>query len=954
MQGYILNTLLLFILFNVTLKAQEERPNILLIIADDMGIDVTNGYQSNAQMPVTPNLDQLMANGLRMTNAWSAPQCTPTRASIMSGKYGIKTGVMRPPGNLDLVHQSLFDKIDEETNGAYAGAVIGKWHISAPVNLDHPTQHGVGHYEGFLTSTLEDYYAWTKTEDGMQFIVNEYATSHLTNAAISWVSQQTDPWFLWLAHGAPHSPFHVPPAGTFSQIDTTDDLGKYLASIESMDYEIGRLLASMDAATLENTVIIFVGDNGTPAPVIQNFPSNHAKSTLYEGGVRIPMIISGKGVSRINESDDNLTHVADLYSTIIELAGIQLNGGTHNSMSLKPLLSCDDDLNRSYIYTDYEDGNIEGWAIRNQEYKLIEDEIGRLEFYKISEDILETNDLVGNLTSAEATLLAEMQAEANIIRTDWSCTDGIQNGTENTIDDCNNTCPDDDSLSTGNIGCCDTPTDPSVYYEYISGSTRNIYTNNFPNHNYCYNSVNQMPSQVYHDFGIDLSPTITGEITSVLRANGRPARYFGVAKNGVIFAPAPAAPFIFEDASTGEYNWDWVFEPTNNQGQGADVVGLDCASAHTGPQGYHYHGNMFAYAENEVSGISTTTSAPASPLHIGWAADGFPIVYRFGPDEDGNIKELAPSYQLKAGLRPGDGISAPCGAYNGKYTNDYEYICGKGELDECNGIQSMITVETVQGMQTFGYFYVITASFPQIPRCLVGNVSEDFDNGNAPLMGNDQDNDGFIESYDCDDADVSINPLAAEIAGNAVDENCDGVAEQILPVEFISFIAVLETEGVNLVWEVGEEVNVSRYVVQHSTDSINFNAIGEVEADDSEEYDFLHIDPSIDINFYRIAVEDFDVNISYSDIVSVNLTTEISELSKNHVYIYPNPSSGIVRISLANQEIGDLRILGMDGTVISTYDETSEFDIQHFNAGIYIVQITNLQGKSFVQKLIVY
>ncbi len=777
-----INYLVVFLVLisSVTLYSQQNKPNVLLIIADDLGIDVTNGYQQNDRMPTTPVLDALRENGLTFTNTWAAPQCTPSRASIMSGKYGIKTGVMRPPGNLDLVHQSLFSKIAETTDGEYAGAVIGKWHISSPVDYDHPMQHGIDHYEGLFTSSVSDYYSWDKVENGVLTSSDEYVTTDLTNAAIDWIANQDTPWLLWLAHVAPHAPFHIPPNDLYTVSDTDDNLGKYLAAIEAMDHEIGRLLNSMSQETRENTVIIFVGDNGTPGGVIQNFPSNHAKASMYEGGLRVPLIISGKGVSRVNEVDDNLNHITDLYSTILELTGEQLNGGIHNSMSLKPLLSCEVELNRPYIYTDYEDGNLLTWAVRNDEYKFIEDENGNLEFYKISEDILEANNLIGNMSMLEEDILDAMQGEAQAIRTGWSCNDGVQNGNEIGIDDCDDDCTADNTLSTTNIGCCEIPNQPSVYYEYIEGDIRRIYTNNFPDHDYCYNSVNQMPSPIYHDFGVDLNPTLANDITNVVQDNGRPARYFGVAKNGVIFAPAPATPFIFENQNTGEFNWDWVLEPTNNQGSGPDFVGLDCASAHTGPQGYHYHGNMFSYVENEILGISTTDVPPITPLHIGWASDGFPILYRFGPDADGNIKELLPSFQLRQGLRPGDNITEPCGAYTGKYTRDYEFICGKGDLDECNGIQSSITLSTANGLQTFPYFYVITSTFPQIPRCLKGNISDDFENGNDPLVGVDNDNDGFLEDFDCNDNNPDINPLAEEIEGNDIDENCDGIITSIL------------------------------------------------------------------------------------------------------------------------------------------------------------------------------
>jgi len=311
----------------------------------------------------------------------------------------------------------------------------------------------------------------------------------------------------------------------------------------------------------------------------------------------------------------------------------------------------------------------------------------------------------------------------------------VANCEDSGIDDAN--CPNSNSTSYTNIGCCETPATTSMYTETVNNDIRSIATNNFPNHNYCYNTVAQQPSPVNYNLTMDATPIVANSTTSILSENGRPQRHFGVALNGVIFAPAPASPFIFENTETGEFNWDWVFEPTNNQGRGADKVGLDCASAHTGGQGYHYHGNPFQYVEGIQAGISTTNTPPATPIQIGWAGDGFPILYRFGPDENGNMKELKPSYEIKYGNRPGDGISEPCGAYNGKYTKDYEYIASVGDLDECNGITRTINLTTAQGSETFPYFYVVTSAFPQIPRCFSGTPDVAFDNLTE----------GFIDTY---------------------------------------------------------------------------------------------------------------------------------------------------------------------------------------------------------------
>lgn len=765
---------LLSLIFSLSLFSQQQSPNILLIIADDLGIDSTPGFGITSNLPVTPTLDSLRQTGVIYTNTWATPQCTPTRAAILSGKFGVKTGVMKPPQVLETSHTSLFTKIKQQSPTEYNMGVIGKWHLAGgnASNYNHPKDSGVPYYEGVFSAQVDDYYNWTKLNNqGQEEQISEYVTSHFTNSAISWVQNQTKPWFLWLAHVAPHVPFQIPPEGTYTT-QPTDDRTKYLSMIENMDYEIDRLLKSMDAETLENTVIIFVGDNGTPGRTNTYWPSGHAKSSIYEGGIRVPMIITGKSVNRVNEVEDGLTQATDLHATILELTGMQLLGGTENSLSLKPSLSFKNQISRTVNYTDYEDGNTEVWATRNNIYKLIEDENGNEEFYNLVTDIKEETNLIGSLTTEEETIKNMLKQEAQTIRADWSCNDGIQNGTEATIDDCNNTCGTTDTLSYANIPCCGMPSNPSIYYEFLSNDKRVVYSNNYPNHNFCYNS-NRVPEPYYRVYQFDLKPTLSGITTSLVRTNGRPVNFFGISLNGVYMMPAPATPFIFEDQNTGEYNWDWVFEPTTNIGDGPDFVGLDCASAHVNTNtGYHYHGNMFEYVEQLVPGISTTENIPSKVLHVGWAADGFPVLYKFGPDKDGNIKELSPSFQLKQGLRPGDGISAPCGPYSGKYTNDFEYIPGKGDLDECNGIEASVTLTTAQGEETFEYYYVVTKSFPQISRCMKGNFDSSFVSASGGLNDVDKDSDGFVNAYDCNDNDPNVNPFATDNPATTFDESC--------------------------------------------------------------------------------------------------------------------------------------------------------------------------------------
>ncbi len=754
--------------------AQESKPNILLIIADDLGIDGLEGFGMELNnFPTTPNIQSLQESGVTYMHSWATPVCSPTRSSIMSGKYGINTGVMEVGGNLDLEHESIFNYLDRVTNNEYSSAVIGKWHLSSPTNNNHPLEHGADHFEGVIRGGVQDYYNWEKVENGQEVQIQEYITTHFTNSAIDWIDNQNQPWFLWLSHVAPHSPYHLPPDGLYTIDNPTNNSQLFRAATEALDHEIGRLLDSLDEETRENTIIIFIGDNGSPNNVLRGFPNRHGKGSLFEGGIRVPMVISGKGVNRSGVEEMGLTQVNDLYASIIEIAANDLEGGIYNSYSIKSSLEEENSIERNFIYSDVIMRDTAYWAIRNQEYKLIGNEFGGRELYRVDTNLDETENLMLNLNVEEEAIMQELEAESQAIRSGWSCQDFILNGDEAIIDACVEIiCTEIDILSFENIGCCDSPDEPSVYYEYLENGQRNIYSNGFPNHDYCYNP-NNIPTQVYHYYRIPIDPVVTDEPTQIIRNNGRPARHVGVALNGVILSPAPGTPFIYTNKLTGEFNWDWVFEPTSNQGDANGHVRLDCATAHTNANGYHYHGEMDEHLETIQPGITSANSL-SEVLQIAWASDGHPIVYKFGPDADGNMKELQPSFRLKSGERPGDGIVAPCGPYTGKYTVDYEYVPGLGDLDECNGIAASITLETALGTETFDYYYVVTSSFPQISRCLVGEVSEDFENGQDPITGIDLDGDGYLSQFECDDNSAAINPSAEDIPNNGIDEDCDG------------------------------------------------------------------------------------------------------------------------------------------------------------------------------------
>jgi len=398
----------------------SSKPNILLVIADDMGLDATPNFPEGTIKPNMPNLQAMMDTGLTFKNLWSYPVCSPTRASILTGKYGSKTGVLEVGNTINTTETSIQRFLNNGTANAYASAIIGKWHLSN--TAEDPITMGIDYYAGLLTGGVQSYTNWNLTEDGNTSNSTEYTTSKFTDLAIDWVDKQDKPWFLWLAFNAPHTPFHLAPTSLHSQGSLPTDAASieadptpyYMSAIEAMDSEIGRFLNSLTAEEKANTVIIFIGDNGTPNKVTQSpYSRSKSKNSLYQGGVNVPMVVSGAGVTRTNEQEAALISTTDLFATIASIAGVS-SSGKENSTSFYPLFTSSSAPSRTYAYTEISNNGI-GYAIRNASYKLIKYETGTEEFYKLSTDAYENSNLIGTTLSTEA-INAKEALEAELLR----------------------------------------------------------------------------------------------------------------------------------------------------------------------------------------------------------------------------------------------------------------------------------------------------------------------------------------------------------------------------------------------------------------------------------------------------------------------------------------------------------------------------------------------------------
>ncbi len=400
---------------------ESAAPNILLIIADDLGKDAIKGYAEGSIKPNTPNIDDIRTKGLTFNNFWSNPVCSPTRASLLTGKYGYRTNVKGASDILSPSETSLQKYINDNSSHKYATAIVGKWHLAGTNNTFNPETMGIDYYSGLIRGAVTDYYNWQLTEDGSTKTQNSYITEALTTSSINWINQQTKPWFLWLAYNAPHAPFHVPPSTMHSQgnlPEYTNGMNAtpyYMAAIEAMDFQIGRLLNSIPSDVRDNTLIIFIGDNGTVNQVAQSpYLSSRVKSTLYQGGINVPLFISGHGVEKTG-TENNLIDVTDLFSTIAEVAGVK-SSAIHDSQSFKSLFTSSATI-RNYQYSEIKDDNNDMWAISNGKYKLIVNATGDKQLFYLTTDPYESINLLnGNLTPDQTSAMLALETQLLVIR----------------------------------------------------------------------------------------------------------------------------------------------------------------------------------------------------------------------------------------------------------------------------------------------------------------------------------------------------------------------------------------------------------------------------------------------------------------------------------------------------------------------------------------------------------
>ena len=385
------------------------RPNVVLIVTDDGGYGDIGSY--GAPDIKTPNLDRLAKEGVRFTDFYAnGPTCTPTRAALITGRYQQRFALERPLGTgvdtgLPSEGRSLPQLL--EGNG-YSTGLIGKWHLGERPEFA-PRMHGFDYFFGFKSGFI-DYYQHTGGDGRDDLFENEtpiqvdgYMTDLITERSVTFIAEHARaPFFLEVAYNAPHWPYQVPDHPTTARDDAIHlqpydpDSGTrqdYVAMFERVDRGVGAILEALDrSGVAQNTLVIYTNDNGGEW-LSRNAPLFHRKSTLWEGGIRVPAILRWPGRLPAGRVSPQVAITMDLTATILAATltsgpdGLQMEG-----IDLTPVLAGRSAVVERTLFWRTLYANRRQWAVRSGEWKVLIDGESTMVF-NLRNDIGERNDL---------------------------------------------------------------------------------------------------------------------------------------------------------------------------------------------------------------------------------------------------------------------------------------------------------------------------------------------------------------------------------------------------------------------------------------------------------------------------------------------------------------------------------------------------------------------------------
>jgi arylsulfatase A-like enzyme len=354
-----------------------SRPNVILILTDDQGYGDIRSHGN--ELIDTPNLDRLAADGARFEHFFVSPLCAPTRASVLTGRYHIRTGVINVSNNLEIMRPEETTVAELFKANGYQTALFGKWHNGEhyPYN---PNGQGFDEFIGFCAGHIGNYFDPVLEHNDGTIETEGFITDVLTDKAIDWIETNKDaPFFCYIPYNAPHTPFQVPDSyyDKYAARGCDVKTATLYGMVENIDDNIGRLFQRLEKLGLEeNTIVLFLTDNGPNTRDRYNAGMKGSKGSVDEGGVRVPLFVRWPGKITPGTLVQELAAHIDLLPTLADLCGIDIPESLQlDGMSLKPALIDNQAIpNDRIIFTHkYWGGKLQtqNGAARNSRYRYV-------------------------------------------------------------------------------------------------------------------------------------------------------------------------------------------------------------------------------------------------------------------------------------------------------------------------------------------------------------------------------------------------------------------------------------------------------------------------------------------------------------------------------------------------------------------------------------------------------
>lgn len=423
--------------FVVPARSAEDPPNIVLIMADDLGYGDLGCY--GHPVAKTPNLDQLAREGVRFTQHYAnGPECSPTRTALLTGRYQQRAGGLEcaiGTGNVGRYDDAIRLAQRRELGlpaqqvvlptalrrAGYRCGLFGKWHLGYEPQFN-PMVHGWDAFFGYLGGNVH-YFNHRETSElhvlfrGRLPVYREgYMSTLIGDDSVDFIQQQEQPFFLFVSHESPHFPFQGP--ADRDKVVTAEnwmerDPKAYVAMLENLDAEVGRVLTALQKkGVADNTLVMFVSDNGGLADAANMGPLRGAKSTTFEGGIRVPLIVRWPGRLPAGRESDQVCATFDLTRSILRVAGADVDAERLDGLDIIADLEAEREPRDRTLFWRGKRGERTWSAVRDGDWKYVRKQEGREReqwLFDLSKDVSEQNDL----RTAYPDRLRSLQAKLN-------------------------------------------------------------------------------------------------------------------------------------------------------------------------------------------------------------------------------------------------------------------------------------------------------------------------------------------------------------------------------------------------------------------------------------------------------------------------------------------------------------------------------------------------------------